>query len=276
MSNINVSRAVENIRANTTHRHRGGRRQRNSGDRREGRVKRTGFDQGIQECSTRNRWEPARYPEFRNRRQRHRDENRDSFDTLYSDFKIRDGGKGFGRFTCLKYFDRLQVESDYLKGDGYIHRSFRMGKGKEIIVDESNVPSTVSDSKTVVRLDWLRTGKSIDKRLDTVARILVEKLLPYFITSDYSCPRIVLSEADGSDAVVLNDFVSNQISSVIQEIPLTRESFELKAGEATRPRHDFADRNASLMNFQVTTVFSANAPNASNTTPAAMPANVSA
>jgi len=204
------------------------------------------------------------------------DENRDSFDTLYSDFKIRDGGKGFGRFTCLKYFDRLQVESDYLKGDGYIHRSFRMGKGKEIIVDESNVPSTVSDSKTVVRLDWLRTGKSIDKRLDTVARILVEKLLPYFITSDYSCPRIVLSEADGSDAVVLNDFVSNQISSVIQEIPLTRESFELKAGEATRPRHDFADRNASLMNFQVTTVVSANVPNASNTTPAAMPANVSA
>ncbi len=159
------------------------------------------------------------------------DENRDSFDTLYSDFKIRDGGKGFGRFTCLKYFDRLQVESDYQKGDEYIHRSFRMGKGKEIIVDESNVPSSASDSKTVVRLDWMRAGKSIDKRLDTVARILVEKLLPYFITSDYPCPRIVLSEADGSDAVVLNDFVSNQISSVIQEIPLTTESFELKAGE---------------------------------------------
>ncbi len=159
------------------------------------------------------------------------DENRDSFDTLYSDFKIRDGGKGFGRFTCLKYFDRLQVESDYQKGDEYIHRSFRMGKGKEIIVDESNVPSSASDSKTVVRLDWMRAGKSIDKRLDTVARILVEKLLPYFITSDYPCPRIVLSEADGSGAVVLNDFVSNQISSVIQEIPLTTESFELKAGE---------------------------------------------
>ena len=159
-------------------------------------------------------------------------EHRDSFDTLYTDLKIKEGGKGFGRFICLKYFDRLEVESDYPQGDSYFHRFFRMGKGKDIIIDELVVTSTAADSKTVVRLDWLRSGKSLDKRLDTMARILVEKLLPYFITSDYSCPRIVLSESDGSDAVVLNDFVSNQISSVIQEIPLTTQSFELKAGEA--------------------------------------------
>jgi anti-sigma regulatory factor (Ser/Thr protein kinase) len=159
------------------------------------------------------------------------EEHRGSFDELYSDLKIKEGGKGFGRFICLKYFDNFRVESDYRQGDSYSHRSFRMGKGKDIIVDESITASVAADSKTVVRLDWLKSDKSIDKRLDTVARILVEKLLPYFITDDYSCPRIILSEADGSDAIVLNDFVSNQISSVIQEIPLTTQSFELKAGE---------------------------------------------
>lgn len=159
-------------------------------------------------------------------------EHRDSFDTLYTDLKIKEGGKGFRPLICLKYFDRLEVESNYSQGDSYFHRFFRMGKGKDIIVDELVAASAASDSKTVVRLDWLRSGKSLDKRLDTMARILVEKLLPYFITADYSCPRIVLSEADGSDAVVLNDFVSNQISSVIQEIPLTTQSFEVKAGEA--------------------------------------------
>lgn len=37
--------------------------------------------------------------------------NRKSFDTLYTDWKENDGGKGFGRFTCLKYFDQLRVES---------------------------------------------------------------------------------------------------------------------------------------------------------------------
>ncbi len=29
--------------------------------------------------------------------------NRDAFDTLYTEQKIADGGKGFGRFTSLKY-----------------------------------------------------------------------------------------------------------------------------------------------------------------------------
>jgi anti-sigma regulatory factor (Ser/Thr protein kinase) len=159
------------------------------------------------------------------------DEHRDSFDTLYSDLKIKEGGKGFGRFICLKYFDDVRVESDYRGIDGFTHRSFRMGKGKDIIINESIAASAASDSKTIVRLDWLKSGRSIEKRLDTIARILVEKLLPYFITANYSCPRIVLSEADSSDAVILNDFVSNQISSVIQEIPLTTKIFELRARE---------------------------------------------
>ena len=159
------------------------------------------------------------------------DENRDSFDTLYSDQKISDGGKGFGRFTCLKYFDRLVVESDYQAHETLLHRSFRMGRGKEIIVDETISPSKASESGTTVRLEWIKSGKSVDKRLDTIARNLVEKLLPYFITADYNCPRLVLSELDDSDAVVLNDFVSNQISSVIQEIPITNGAFDLKSGE---------------------------------------------
>jgi Histidine kinase-, DNA gyrase B-, and HSP90-like ATPase len=163
------------------------------------------------------------------------DENRDSFDTLYSDLKISDGGKGFGRFTCLKYFDRLHVDSDYQSGELFSHRSFRMGKGKDIIVDETNGLSKATESGTTIRLEWIKPGKSVDKRLDTIARNLVEKLLPYFITSDYKCPRLVLSEADDSDAVVLNDFVSNQISSVIQELAVASDSFELKSGEVVEP-----------------------------------------
>src|SRR3546814_2642811 len=30
------------------------------------------------------------------------DNNRNAFDTLYTERKIADGGKGFGRFTCLR------------------------------------------------------------------------------------------------------------------------------------------------------------------------------
>src|SRR3546814_2378183 len=49
-------------------------------------------------------------------------DNRDSFDTLYTEQKITDGGKGFGRFTCLKYFYRVKVSSTFEDGGEYHDR----------------------------------------------------------------------------------------------------------------------------------------------------------
>ena len=235
MSNVNVSRAVENIRANTTVYTAVVEIVVNAiqaiaaKDTAEGRVSIRAFRSA--QLETDGSVPEIQSFEVEDNGVGFTDENRDSFDTLYSDLKIQDGGKGFGRFTSLRYFDRLHVESDYLEGGKVLHRSFRMGRGKDIIVDEVVAPSLAVESKTIVRLDWLRTGKSLDKRLDTIARVLVEKLLPYFITTGYTCPQIVLSEADGTDAVILNDFVSNQISAVIQEIPISAPDFELASGD---------------------------------------------
>ena len=65
------------------------------------------------------------------------DENSDSFDTFYSDHKIALGGKGFGRFTCLKYFDDLLIESVFAGDEGRKKRAFKMGKQTDIIVSEN-------------------------------------------------------------------------------------------------------------------------------------------
>ena len=75
----------------------------------------------------------------------------------------------------------------------------------------------------------MKKGRSFDKKLPTIARNLVERLLPYFITQDYGCPEIILSEQDGSSAIRLNDFVSNELSAVIREIGVERKTFTLKA-----------------------------------------------
>lgn len=157
------------------------------------------------------------------------DAHRNSFDTLYSDLKIAEGGKGFGRFTGLKYFEDLHVKSTYRDGANLKARSFSMGKEHEIIVREKVTPSEKQDTGTVVTLSPLKTGRAFDKKLSTIARSLVERLLPYFITQDYVCPDIVLSEQDGSDAIRLNDFVSNELSAVIREIGIDRKTFTLKA-----------------------------------------------
>ena len=159
------------------------------------------------------------------------EEHRDSFDTLFTDRRISEGGKGFGRFTCLKYFEDLHVKSVYKEGPLFKSRSFSMGKEYDIIVREKNDVSKDKDTVTVVSLTDLKKGAAFEKKLSTIAKNLVERLLPYFITQDYVCPQIVLSEHDGSSPLLLNDFVSNEVAAFIQEIQVDQNSFTLQATE---------------------------------------------
>ena len=159
------------------------------------------------------------------------DEHRESFDTLYTDQRISEGGKGFGRFTCLKYFHDLHIKSVYREGTLYKSRNFSMGKGHDIIVNEKITASDYTDSGTVVTLSILKRGRSLEKKLSTIARNLVEHLLPYFIANDYVCPEIVLSEHDDSGAFRLNDFVNSEVSAFIREINVKDNNFSLSVLE---------------------------------------------
>ena len=167
------------------------------------------------------------------------DENRDSFDTLYTDHRIAEGGKGFGRFICLKYFEDLRIESVYQKGPKFFSRSFSMGKGQDIVVEEEGKETNTTEVGTIVHLVGLKSGPTFEKKLQTIARNLVERLLPYFIAEGYRCPEIVLAESDRSEKICLNDFVSNEVSDFIQEIPVHPNQFTLKAAETEK---DFAVR----------------------------------
>lgn len=161
------------------------------------------------------------------------DKHRDSFDTLYTDHRITEGGKGFGRFTCLKYFEDLHVVSTYVgKGSEYRSRKFSMGKNQEIIIDE--VDESISQdsdtiSGTLITLSQIKNKHKFEKSLNTIAKQLVERLLPYFITKDYKCPEILLLEKDGARTIRLNDFVSNEVSPFIHEITVESPNFSLNA-----------------------------------------------
>lgn len=236
MSNVNIRRAVENIRANTTVYTPivevvvNAIQAIESNGRTDGeifiRVHRDGqleMDGGLPE---------VRSFEIQDNGIGFTDENRQSFDTLYTDLKISEGGKGFGRFTCLKYFDNVHVESVYRDNVGYKQRKFSMGKDNDIIVNERVTSSTEQAAWTIVNLSNLKDGKSIDKKLSTIARNLLEKLLPYFITKDYVCPTIVLSEKDGTDSIKLNEYLGNELSAVIKEIQVENNGFSLTGTQA--------------------------------------------
>lgn len=165
--------------------------------------------------------------------------NRNSFDTLYSDHKLKQGGKGFGRFTCLKYFEDLLVESVFQDGDARRNRSFRMGKDTDLIVGEYIEDAADQPTGSKVSLSKVKGRRFPDKQLTTIARSLVERLLPYFIDADYACPKISIAEEDGSAPIILNDFVSNQLSALIKEVKLSNDSFILGEGDG---QHSFLVR----------------------------------
>lgn len=152
--------------------------------------------------------------------------NRDSFDTLYSEYKIVKGGKGFGRFTCLKYFEDFKVDSIYFEGR-HRRRSFAMGKSQEIIVDEVLTDDLGPATGTIVTLAGEKSG-SLPRKLSTFARGLVEMLLPYFTTEGYRCPRIELRDWDDDTKIVLNDYLDSA-DAVIQEKTLLVSTFELES-----------------------------------------------
>ena len=131
------------------------------------------------------------------------DENREAFDTLYTERKLVEGGKGFGRFTCLKYFNDVVIESDFRDKGAFKRREFRMGHDTDIIVNERLSAGGAPDTRTAVRLVSLK-AQMPERSAASLARTLVEKLLPYFVSENRTCPRITLQESDGSSPIVLN------------------------------------------------------------------------
>jgi hypothetical protein len=135
-------------------------------------------------------------------------ENRDSFDTLYTELKAPDGGKGFGRFTCLKYFDRFAVNSTFDDRSGLKQRTFFLGTGKDIITDEAVTVTAETRTGSEVTISGIKGVKFPEKGIDVVSRVLVEKLLPYFINPNSECPRITIRDGAAGTPSVLNDYLS--------------------------------------------------------------------
>jgi len=136
--------------------------------------------------------------------------NRESFDTFYSDLKVTRGGKGFGRFMFLKYFDSVHVNSVYEEGGMFYKREFDFGKQYDIIVREKNVEVEAMDSETHVCLNNLIDNRYIDKGLDTIARNILENLLIFFVDDKYLCPQIVIVDESTNNEIVLNHYLLSQ------------------------------------------------------------------
>lgn len=159
------------------------------------------------------------------------EENFIAFNKIYTEKKVEKGGKGFGRFAFLKYYQEACIQSIYKEGSKYKKRSFNFVNNDQIIQDLKVEETNLRDTGTVLILKNLQS-KGFDKTIETIARKLVENLLVYFALDNFNCPQITISDEDESGSVILNDFIGDDREIIeIEDSKFILESLDKKIKE---------------------------------------------
>lgn len=149
------------------------------------------------------------------------DDNMKSFMEADSEYKMNIGGKGVGRFSWLKAFSSVEIESTY-KDAGFMTRSFLFSLSHPEIEDKVIDDNNKADFSTTVKLNGYEKNyaKYVPKNLDTIAAHIIQYCLVYFLRKN--CPEIYVLDHD--DNLSLNSMFkdrfntdANKISFVVGE-----------------------------------------------------------
>lgn len=156
------------------------------------------------------------------------DANFDSFMESDSDYKIEFGGKGVGRFSWLKAFERAEIDSLFVKDNSIYSRKFIFSLSSNS-VEDAVVISDKNSILTMVKLCGFKSGyqKNAPIKLETIAIKLIQHCFGYFLTSD--CPEISIKDNLG-EVVKVNDVFNKEVKIENDKIEYEIENtkFELQ------------------------------------------------
>lgn len=162
------------------------------------------------------------------------DRNFDSFNTLYSDHKMKEGGKGLGRFTWLKAFDHVEIETTFKENEGHFSRKFIFDEGYDIARGDAT-PTDNTTTGTLVRLVGFKEPyrSQFPRTSDQFIQRLVEHFLLVFIESD--CPVVTLQDGlqCSANEVFEKDF---KASARKKTFKVKNKSFTLFGFQLATPR----------------------------------------
>jgi hypothetical protein len=165
------------------------------------------------------------------------DDNFDSFNTSYSDHKESQGGKGLGRFTWLKAFEHVEIDTTFIAPESGIprRRTFTfddkyhpdMGKDEPAPGRPTGSVVFLSGFKEPYRSETAKGAEQI------VQRIVEHFLLIFF---DESCPQVTLH--DQGMRYSLNEVFAKdyKTTATVHRFELSAISFTLHGFRLTTPR----------------------------------------
>ncbi len=161
-------------------------------------------------------------------------ENYKAFCTSETTRKMKIGGKGVGRFTWLKAFDSVEIQSVFEQDRIFYKReiTFNLESG----ITQTELGPAEATNGTIVKLlgfkDKYRTLENAYKSSDKIAQRIMEHFLPYFILE--TNPRIEIHETTSNEIIDLDtrfEDLKKDISSFpikIKKIPFTLYHVKLK------------------------------------------------
>lgn len=126
------------------------------------------------------------------------EENMASFKTVYSNRKLKIGGKGFGRFTYLKVFATAKIESVYGKADGTMEKIvFSFDASNEVKIESLATCSGLAS--TTIYLHGAR--ETYVKHLPSDSAVVAERLIEHFLPL-YALGRMARISVHGPSGTV--------------------------------------------------------------------------
>jgi hypothetical protein len=118
------------------------------------------------------------------------DSNFDSFNTAFSSHKFRAGGKGLGRFTWLKAFERADIESTFRTERGFETRTFKFDEHYDL--DERGLPRLGAATAAGTQIDLVGLRNQYTEQCPRSPDVFIQKLIEHFIPVllESDCPHV--------------------------------------------------------------------------------------
>lgn len=160
------------------------------------------------------------------------DENKKSFETVFSKYKQRIGGIGFWRISYLKFFNTIKIESYYENSWSSFERSWMFIPADNIFSslkeEENNWPKK-HGTKIIFRdiKFW-----EFDVDFEVIVRRLVEKLLWFFVFGE-KLPEIEFIDTDWAKKISFKEFIeTTQKIQILKnkdtKLTIKGEEFQIK------------------------------------------------
>ena len=180
------------------------------------------------------------------------DENLVSFTEADSDHKLNIGGKGIGRFVCLKAFKWIDVESTFKVGEEFKKRKIELRNSKIGFEHYEEVLPEKNEFKTVFTLHGFEPiyEKHTVRTITEIANAIITHFQLYFITN--SIPHIIIRNQN-NDQVDLNYRYNQTFQHKVQKgsFEIGEYKFDLflsKSNSAQSHRLHYCAHNRSVIN----------------------------